>query len=590
MQNDTRPRIDRHAAKGERVPRLPSAARHIFVLPLILLLCPSAAESEVVCANGGVVASACPIATSVGVEILRRDGNAVDAAIAVGFALAVTYPQAGNIGGGGFMLVRTAHGGYRFLDYRERAPLGAHRDMYLDAAGEVIEDMSLIGAAAAGVPGSVSGLQRAHELHGTLPWAELVAPAIALARDGFAVSERLAASLERLQPYLERFPALRQFTKPDGAPLAAGDTLRQPELARTLELIAREGADAFYSGTIADLLVAEMVASGGIITKEDLGAYVTAEREPVRGAYRGCEVVSAPPPSSGGVILIEILNILEQFDIAGRGYLTDGSIHYVVEAERRAYADRARWLGDPDFVDNPVARLTSKKYARTLAEKITPRATPSSSLAPSRDEGREKRETTHYSIVDRFGNAAATTTTLNDSFGSRLVVRGAGFLLNNEMDDFSVKPGVPNMYGLVGSEANAIAPGKRMLSSMAPTIVSRNGVPWLVVGTPGGGTIITTIAQVIMYMVDYGMSLEEAVAAPRFHHQWLPDRIDFEKNVLTRYMRGFLADRGHSFGERSDPIGDVQAIEIRESCSCGMSDPRGGGAAGGVAPIDGMQE
>jgi gamma-glutamyltranspeptidase/glutathione hydrolase len=569
------------------VPRSSAAAIRIVVVSLLVhLLCPSTARADAVCARGGVVASACPIATAVGVDILERGGNAVDASVAIGFALAVTYPQAGNIGGGGFMLLRSASGATRFLDFREKAPLGAHRDMYLDERGEIIEQMSLLGAMAVGVPGSVSGLHRAHELHGTLPWSDLLAPAIALSRDGFPVSARLAASLARLQPHVERFPGLRQFAKADGSPLAAGDTLVQPELARTLEIIAEEGPRAFYAGSIADLVVSEMRSSGGIISKEDLAAYATVERAPVRGEYRGYEIVSAPPPSSGGVILIEILHMLEEFDIGDMQFLSDRAIHHIVEAERRAYADRARHLGDPDFTPDKSKLLTSKKYARKLARTITPRATPSSNIAPAGGADREKRETTHYSVVDRWGNAAATTVTLNDGYGSRLVVRGAGFLLNNEMDDFSAKPGVPNLYGLVGSAANAIEPGKRMLSSMAPTIVLKDGNPVLVLGTPGGSTIITTVAQVVINVVDFGMTLEGAVAAPRFHHQWLPDHISFERGVLTRYLRGFLEERGHRIEERSEPIGDVQAIAVHTDCACGVSDPRGGGAAGGIDIVE----
>lgn len=554
------------------------------VLLTVVLSWPSAALAETVCARGGVVATACALATAVGVDILERGGNAVDASVAVGFALAVTYPQAGNIGGGGFMLVRLVSGTTRFIDYREKAPLAAHRDMYLDERGEVVEKMSLYGAMAAGVPGSVAGLYRAHELHGSMPWSELVLPAVLLARGGFPVSARLAASLGRLEPFRERFPGLRLFARSDGSPLSPGDTLVQPDLARTLELIAREGPRGFYEGPVADLIVSEMASSGGIISKSDLAAYEAVLRDPVRGEYRGFEIVSAPPPSSGGVIVIEILHMLEEFDVAGMEFLTERSIHYVAEAERRAFADRARYLGDPDFVDPRTELLTSKRYARALAATITPRAAPSQEV--SGGPGREKRETTHYSVVDRMGNAVATTTTLNDSYGSRLVVRGAGFLLNNEMDDFSVKPGVPNLYGLVGGDANAIEPGKRMLSSMAPTIVLRDAKPVLVLGTPGGSTIITTVAQIIMNVVDFGMTLEHAVAAPRFHHQWLPDRISLEKGILTRYMRGFLEERGHRLEERFEPMGDVQAISIHEACACGVSDPRGGGAAGGVDVVE----
>lgn len=549
----------------------------------LLWLAPAAAAGSAVCAKGGVVSSASAPATAVGVEILERGGNAVDAAVAVGFALAVTHPRAGNIGGGGFMLIRLASGEAVFLDFREKAPLSARREMYLDGRGEIVPDMSLIGAAASGVPGTVSGLRTAHERFGSLPWAEVVAPAVALARDGFVVGERLAASLGTLGPYVERFPGLGQFRKPDGMPLAPGDTLRQPDLARTLGLVAAGGAEGFYRGATADLIDAEMRAGGGFVTKEDLAAYRTVERAPVRGTYRGFEILSAPPPSSGGVILVEILGILERFDLAEMGFLSDRAMHYMVEAERRAYVDRSRWLGDPDFVAVPVERLTSGRYADSLAAAIGPRATPSADLLPREARDREKRETTHYSVVDRRGNAVAVTTTLNDSYGSRLVVRGAGFLLNNEMDDFSIKPMAPNLYGLAGGEANAVEPGKRMLSSMTPTIVLEGGSPRWVLGSPGGGTIITTIVQLIVDLVDFRMGLEEAVAAPRFHHQWLPDRIDVERGLLTRYLRGFLEERGHRIEER-EPIGEVHAIEMRPGCACGVADPRGDGSAGGAGP------
>lgn len=568
------------AVRSSMLPVLPRLA----IALLLICFIPAPGTAETVCARGGVVSSASGPATSVGVEILERGGNAVDAAVAVGFALAVTHPRAGNIGGGGFLLARLASGEAVFLDFREKAPLSASRDMYLDERGEVVPDMSLRGAAASGVPGTVSGLQAAHERFGSLPWAEVVAPAVALARDGFAVDERLARSLEALRADLDRFPGLRQFMRPDGTLLAPGDTLRQPELARTLGIIAAEGANGFYRGVVADLIDAEMRAGGGFVTMKDLAAYETVERQPVRGTYRGFEILSAPPPSSGGVILVEILNILERFDLAEMGLLSDRAIHTIVEAERRAYVDRARHLGDPDFVENPVARLTSKAYADSLAGTIEPRATPSGTLDPGRVDDREKGETTHYSVVDRLGNAVAVTTTLNDSYGSRLVVRGAGFLLNNEMDDFSIKPMVPNLYGLVGSEANAIAPGKRMLSSMTPTIVLEDGSPRWVLGSPGGGTIITTIVQLVVDLADFDMTLEGAVAAPRFHHQWRPDRIDVERGLLTRYLRGFLEERGHRIEER-DPIGEVHAIEMRAGCACGVADPRGAGTAGGAGPL-----
>ena len=484
------------------------------------------------------------------------------------------------------MLVRLESGATSFIDFREKAPLGSSRDMYLDSLGRAVEGMSLLGAKAAGVPGTVAGLCRAHQLYGSMPWRELVMPAVALARDGFPVSVRLASSLRELQSYKARFPALSQFMREDGSPLQPGDTLRQKTLARTLERIADGGRDAFYRGPVAEAITSEMRSGGGIISMEDLAQYAACERVPVRGSYRGYEIISAPPPSSGGTTLIEILNIVEGFDVGAMGFMSDRSIHNLVEAERRSYVDRARYLGDPDFVKNPVSKFIAKDYAATLRKSITPRATLSSEFTAEAPAGREKGQTTHYSILDKSGNAVAVTYTLNDSFGSKVLVRGAGFLLNNEMDDFSIKPGHPNLYGLVGSDANAIAPGKRMLSSMAPTIVLKDGRLFLIVGTPGGATIITTVAQIIIDTIDFGMSLEEAVAAPRFHHQWLPDCISVESGVLQLYLRRSLEERGHRIEERNAPIGDAQVIEVAGGTACGMSDPRGDGSAGAVASPD----
>ncbi|MDD4858374.1 MAG: gamma-glutamyltransferase, partial [Candidatus Krumholzibacteria bacterium] len=398
------------------------------------------------------------------------------------------------------------------------------------------------------------------------------------------VGRPLAASLERLQSYKERFPALAEFMRPDGSPLQAGDTLRQGVLAGTLDIIADGGPDGFYRGPVAEAMVSEMRSGGGIMSSEDLARYDAVQREPVRGSDRGYEIISAPPPSSGGTTLIEILNILEGFDLQSMGFMSAESIHYMAEADRRAYVDRARYLGDPDFVDNPVMRMISKDYAATLRGSISRMATPSSNFSADTPSDREKAETTHYSVIDRDGNAVAVTYTLNDSFGSKLLVRGAGFLLNNEMDDFAIKPGHPNLYGLIGNESNAIAPEKRMLSSMAPTIVLDKGRVFLIAGTPGGSTIITTIAQIIIDTIDFGMSLEEAVRAPRFHHQWLPDHIAVEKGALDSSIRESLIEKGHRIENRSDPIGDAQVIEVIGQAACGMSDPRGSGSAGGAEP------
>jgi len=539
----------------------------------------SAAPVDSVCARGGMVVSACPIASDVGARILREGGNAVDAAVAVGFALAVTYPGAGNIGGGGFMLVRLRDGESAFIDYREKAPAAASRNMYLDGGGEVVPDLSTVGHLSAGVPGSVAGLYLAHGRYGSLPWEELVRPAVELARRGFPVRGKLARQMELLKPHLGTYPGLAVFVKSDGSPFGEDDTLVQADLARTLERIGSSGASGFYEGETAELILREMERGGGLIRRDDLSAYEAVAREPVRGSYRGYEILSAPPPSSGGIVLLEILNIVERYPLAQYGYLSEETVHVVAEAEKRAYRDRAMFLGDSDYIDIEIERFISKEYAERMGRDITWRAADPAYLGGGALTTPEGSETTHYSIVDGMGNVVSTTTTLNGVFGSMVVVRGAGFLLNNEMDDFSVKPGVPNMYGLVGGEANAIEPGKRMLSSMSPTIVLDGGKPFLVLGSPGGGRIITTVAQIIMNIVDFGMSVAEAVDAPRFHHQWMPDKLEFEQRAFRRDLVDALEERGHRCFLRSDVIGEAQVIESRDSLACGVADGRGSGRA-----------
>jgi len=517
----------------------------------------------------GVVAAPESLAAEVGAAVLRRGGNAVDAAVAVHFALAVTFPNAGNLGGGGFLLVHTDSGEVA-IDYRETAPAAASRDMYLDAGGGVIEGPSLDTHLAAGVPGSVAGMWLAHRRFGTLPWRDLLAPAIELAERGWRLHRWTARTFaeESRNNFRDYFHG------------AAGDLLVQRELAATLRRIAEHGRDGFYRGEIARLLVEEMRRGGGRITADDLAGYEPRLREPVAGTYRGCRVVSMPPPSSGGVALLGLLNLLERFRPDSLGHDSPAYASLVAELESRVFADRAEYLGDPDFTAVPVARLASKAYAAARAADLAPgRRTPPDSVRAGAVLP-ESEQTTHFSIVDRHGNAVACTTTLNDRYGSGIVVRGAGFLLNNEMDDFSAKPGAPNLYGVTGGAANAIAPGKRMLSSMTPTFVFRDGRLWLVLGSPGGPTIFTTVFQVIANLVDFRMSLADAVVAPRFHHQWPPrergaDVLYYERDrPLPAATREGLAALGYVPRER-DPLGDVQAIAIGDGRAAGASDPRG---------------
>jgi gamma-glutamyltranspeptidase / glutathione hydrolase len=563
------------------MPRLRrSASAVVFVLIVSAPMIPRSASREPVRARHGIVGSTEAHASAAGLDVLRAGGTAVDAAVAVGFALAVTHPEAGNLGGGGFIVIRLADGRVTTIDYREVAPARATRDMFLDQQGNPVAERSRMGPLAAGVPGSVAGLLHAHKQYGRLPLAKVIAPAIALARDGFDVSWETARSFQAASAKLSKFPSsVATFFGSDGVPPAEGERLVQPDLAKTLALISTGGADAFYRGPIADLVAREMEASGGLITRSDLAAYVPKERAPVTGTFRGFQIVSMPPPSSGGVALVELLNILEGFPLATYGQNASRTIHLMVEAERRVYADRSEWLGDPEFFPVPLPGLLSKAYASSLRDTISEtRATPSSSIKPGQPRQYEHSETTHYSVVDAEGNAVSTTTTLNGAYGNGQVVTGAGFLLNNEMDDFSAKPGSPNMFGLLGGEANAIAPGKRMLSSMTPTIVTRDGRTVLVLGSPGGGRIITTVLQVLLNVVEFGMDVQEAVDAPRFHHQWYPDTVMIEKQGFPADVVTALTALGHRLDTVSD-MGDVHAIQIDPASGLrlGASDPRADG-------------
>ena len=496
--------------------------------------------------GGGMVVSAYPDASRAGAEVLRSGGNAVDAAIATGFALAVTHPVAGNIGGGGFMVIRFPDGSSTVMDFREKAPLSAHPEMFLDEDGEYSFQIHHRSHLAVGVPGTVAGFAQAHEHYGSAAWAGLVEPAVALARDGFEVSERLAGSLAgRLDAFRDYQATFAQFFR-DGEPYAPGDTLVQADLASTLERIRDQGHDGFYAGETARLLAEEMERGGGWITEEDLARYQAVEREPVRGTYRGYDIISMAPPSSGGTALVEMLNILEGFDVAAMGANSPAHAHHLIEAMRRAFRDRATHLADPDFSDVPVARLTSKEYAAEIRATIQADAASVSDPGDvAGDPGWESSETTHYSVVDADGMAVSVTYTLEGGYGSYITVPGAGFLLNNEMGDFNARPGLTNDRGLIGTEPNLARPEQRMLSSMTPTILARDGELVAVIGSPGGRTIINTVLQIVVNVVDFGMSPADAVAAKRLHHQWLPDAARLEDGYMSEEDAAMLAAMGH---------------------------------------------
>ncbi|MEX2584511.1 MAG: gamma-glutamyltransferase [Gemmatimonadota bacterium] len=541
-------------------------------------------------ASGGAVTTTDRVASEVGIEILRRGGNAVDAAVATHFALAVVNPEAGNIGGGGFLIVRRANGEAAALDFREKAPLAATRDMYLDDRGEVTSD-SRSGHLAAGVPGSVAGMWEAHQRFGSLPWTDLVQPAINLAT-GIVVHERLAGSLQSYETRLGRYPSTSAIFVPSGSAPRVGDRLVQTDLAETLGRIARDGRDGFYDGRTAELIVAEMREGGGLITRADLAEYDAVWRGPIVFGYRGHTIISMPPPSSGATVA-EILNILEGYDLQSLDYHSAEHAHLWAEAAKRAYADRNAYLADPDFVEQPIERMISDEYAAERRSAISlDRATPAEAVEPGLGAvpaqlalaGTETVHTTHYSVVDAEGNAVAVTTTLNSLYGSGVTVAGAGFLLNNEMDDFTAKPGTPNQFGLVQGEGNTIEPGKRMLSAMTPTIVlDPDDRLKLVTGTPGGATIMTTVAQMVSNVIDYGMNAADATAAPRLHHQHLPDVLRYEEDGLTDDVVARLLALGHVVEERSGYSGDLQSIEVLSGGgTAAVADPRRGGAALGV--------
>ncbi|KGH28174.1 MULTISPECIES: gamma-glutamyltransferase [Comamonas] len=527
-----------------------------------------------VIAKNGMVASEQELATQIGVDILKAGGNAVDAAVAVGFALAVALPNAGNIGGGGFMMVHDASSGKDIaLDFREVAPRGASRNMYLDASGKVIDGKSLFTHYAVGVPGTVAGMTHALSRWGSMPLARVMAPAIALADKGYPVSVTLAKTLDQEKKNMGRWPATQAVFWRNGVPLQTGQRLVQKDLAQSLRLISQQGAKAFYEGAIAQKIVAEMAPHANALSLQDLRDYKVAEREPVRGSYRGYQIVTMPPPSSGGAHLIQILNMMERWPMNQWGADSAQSVHYMTEAMKLAYADRSEYLGDPDFVKIPLKGLISKSYASELAASIKPQqARPAKDIRPGRPQPYESDQTTHYSVVDKAGNAVAVTYTLNTNFGSGIVAKGTGILLNNEMDDFSAKPGVANAYGLVGGDANAVQAGKRPLSSMTPTLVLKDGKPVLVTGSPGGARIITTVLQQVVNHIDFGMNPAEAAATPRFHHQWTPDELRVEKGFSPDTL-ALLRQWGHKVALKAS-MGRTQTIEIRDGLLRGASDPR----------------
>ncbi|MCC5928084.1 MAG: gamma-glutamyltransferase [Cyclobacteriaceae bacterium] len=508
-----------------------------------------------------MVSTTHPISTDVGVKILEKGGNAYDAAIAIQFALAVVYPRAGNIGGGGFMLSRSADGSYHSLDFREKAPLAAHRDMYLDAEGEVIERLSLAGTLAAGVPGVVEGMVQIYQQFGSLPWSELLQPAIDLAIHGHLLTDGEATALNRyMDEFREYNPAPNVFTSREN--WIVGDSLIQPELGATLQRIQEEGREGFYGGKTADYLIAWMKSTGAVMDHQDLKEYRAQWRTPLAGMYKNHLITSMPPPSSGGVALLQLLRGSENFDWKRHGHNSPQAIHHMTELMRRVYADRAAYLGDPDFYQVPVGMLLGENYlSKRFSDIDDGLKTPSQLIREGEVERIESFETTHFSIVDTKGNAVAITTTLNGNFGCKVVVPGAGFFLNNEMDDFSIKPGVPNQFGLPGGEANAIVPGKRMLSSMTPTIVEKEGRLFLVVGTPGGSTIITAVYQTLLNVLEYDMTMQEAVNAKKIHAQWLPDYLYLESGLATEALKGQLENYGHEI-KISPSLGRMNCIKI----------------------------
>lgn len=529
-------------------------------------------------AKKGMVVSASSLASKVGLSILKKGGNAIDAAVATGFALAVTYPGAGNIGGGGFLIAQLKNGQSIAIDFREKAPKQSTKSMFLDARGNVMNDKIREGALASGVPGSVAGLLDALSAYGTMSVKEVLAPAIALAEEGFILDASMIKQFNKDMSLFKKFPSTMKVMTKNGIPYKVGDRWKQPDLARTLKLIAEKGKDGFYKGSIPSMVAKAMAKHGGIITEEDFAEYKAVKRQVVKGSYRGYDVISMCPPSSGGIALLQMLNILSTYTFKKDEWHSPRHAHAMLSAMKFAFADRTVHLGDPDFTHIPYRMLLSQKYADRLAARIPQNtAIPSSSISAGDPKAfvKESDETTHYSVLDSSGNAVSVTTTINSWFGSGFIAEGTGFFLNNEMDDFAAKPNTPNQFGVMGGEANAIQPGKRMLSSMTPTIVLREGKPRLILGAPGGSTIITTVLHILTNCLDFGMPISQAVKAPRFHHQWMPDNIDYEEGAFTHQTMKTLQNMGYAFGKKR-VIGIAECIAVNpwEGLILGASDTR----------------
>lgn len=538
---------------------------------------PFYSDKKGVFAKNGMVSSAHPFASQVGTDILKAGGNAIDAAVATFFALAVVYPRAGNIGGGGFLVYRDNKGKTTSLDFREKAPLAANRDMYLDEKGNPIQGMSWVGHSSSGVPGSVDGVYEMHKKFGKLSWKTVLQPAVDFAEKGVTLTEREALGLNSVRAEIMKHnPGKSYFLKADSSQWKTGELLIQKDLAKTLRQIQTQGRDGFYKGETAKLLVEEMKSAKAPITQKDLDSYHSAWRKPIEGQYKDYKIISMPPSSSGGIVLLQLLKMVEPYPLARWGWHSDSTTQVMVEAERRGYADRSKFLGDPDFVKIPIKTLTNEDYlARRWSDFSFSKASESKAIKAGEIQGSESLETTHFSVVDKDGNAVAITTTLNNSYGSMVVVKGAGFMMNDEMDDFSVKPGVPNTYGLIGAEANSIQPGKRMLSAMSPTILEKNGKLFMVVGTPGGATIITSVFQTILNVIEHGMGMQEAVNALKFHHQWLPDVVLYEQGGFSDKTVERLKSKGYNMTIQKGTLGRMDCILVLpDGMLEGGSDPR----------------